>query len=60
MEEPNETPKIMEPKKIKKDRQENTWVTYVKEYCKKHDIKYRDALRDENCKTQYKYEYKKE
>jgi hypothetical protein len=57
MEEPNEkTLKL--PKK--KERKQNDWVTYVKEYCKKHDIQYRDALRDENCKASYKYEFKKQ
>lgn len=43
-----------------KERHENTWVTHVKNYCKENNIKYRDALRDENCKETYKYVYKKQ
>jgi len=46
--------------KIKKERQENTWVNYVKEYCKKHNAKYRDALRSKECVETYRYEYKKD
>ena len=53
----------MEPVKEKKprkvnvqpqDRKSNKWSEHVKQYCSDNKIKYRDALRDENCKLKYK------
>jgi hypothetical protein len=32
----------------------NKWITYVKEYAKKHNLKYTDALKDPKCKAGYK------
>jgi len=32
----------------------NKWITYVKDYAKKHNMKYTDALKDPKCKAGYK------
>ena len=32
----------------------NKWITYVKDYAKKHNMKYNDALKDPKCKAGYK------
>ena len=38
------------------DRKPNTWSSHVKQYCVEDNVKYRDALRTPECKTEY---YKK-
>ena len=35
------------------DRKPNKWSDHVKKYCVDNDMKYRDALRSEDCKTKY-------
>lgn len=32
----------------------NKWISYVKDYAKKHNMKYTDALKDPKCKAGYK------
>lgn len=32
----------------------NKWISHVKDYAKKHNMSYRDALRDPKCKAAYK------
>jgi phage-related protein len=32
----------------------NKWVEHVKSYAKKHNLKYNEALKDINCKNEYK------
>lgn len=32
----------------------NPWVTFLKEYSKKHNIKYGEAIADKNAKAEYK------
>jgi len=32
----------------------NKWVEHVKEYSKKHNLKFNEALKDEGCKSSYK------
>lgn len=32
----------------------NPWIMHVKEYCKKHNMKYNEALKDKKCKESYK------
>lgn len=32
----------------------NSWIKHVKEYSKKHNMKYNEALKDSNCKAAYK------
>ncbi len=31
----------------------NKWIQHVTDYAKKNNIKFRDALKDENCKKEY-------
>ena len=48
---------IKKPRNIKvqpQDRKPNKWSEHVKQYCSDNAMKYRDALRDENCKLKYK------
>ena len=48
---------IKKPRKIKvqpQDRKPNKWSEHVKQYCSENDIKYRDALRSNDCKEKYK------
>jgi hypothetical protein len=35
------------------ERKLNKWSEHVKQYCTDNDIKYRDALRSEDCKKKY-------
>ncbi len=53
----------MEPVKEKKprkvnvqphERKLNKWSEHVKQYCADNKVKYRDALRSEDCKTKYR------
>lgn len=44
-------PKPKEPKP--KEPKMNAWTHHVKNYCIEHDIKYRDAMRSEECKSLY-------
>ena len=32
----------------------NAWVNHIKEYASKNNLKYRDALKDPECKSSYK------
>lgn len=32
----------------------NKWIQHVKDYASKHNMSYRDALRDPKCKAAYK------
>ena len=48
---------IKKPRNIKvqpQDRKPNKWSEHVKQYCSDNAMKYRDAVRDENCKLKYK------
>ncbi len=38
----------------------NKWIQHVTDYSKKNNIKFRDALKDENCKKEYQPSDKKE
>ena len=54
-----DTPKQRQPnRKLKSpsERKPNTWSSHVKQYCEDNNVKYRDALRTPECKTEY---YKK-
>jgi hypothetical protein len=41
-------------KGIKNKKPTNSWITYVKDYAKKHNMKYNDALKDPKLKAGYK------
>ena len=48
---------IKKPRNIKiqpQDRKPNKWSEHVKQYCSDNKVKYRDALRSEDCKIKYK------
>ena len=38
------------------DRKVNVWSSHVKQYCVDNNVKYRDALRNQECRDSY---YKK-
>lgn len=40
--------------KVAKVKQMNPWALHVKNYCIEHNVKYRDALRSEECKGLYR------
>jgi hypothetical protein len=57
MEPIKESIKIKKPRNVKiqpEDRKQNKWSEHVKQYCTDNDIKYRDALRSEDCKKKYR------
>lgn len=57
MEPVKETIKIKKPRNVKvqpEDRKQNKWSIHVKKYCIDNDMKYRDALRSDDCKSKYK------
>jgi hypothetical protein len=57
MEPVEETIKFKKPRKVKvqpEDRKQNKWSIHVKQYCIDNDMKYRDALRSDDCKSKYK------
>ena len=32
----------------------NRWINHVKQYCKTHNMKYKEAMKHPDCKAQYK------
>jgi len=57
METVKESIKIKKPRNVKvqpEERKQNKWSAHVKQYCIDNDIKYRDALRSDDCKSKYK------
>lgn len=49
--------KEKKPRKVNvqpQDRKPNAWSVHVKQYCADNKVKYRDALRSEDCKEKYK------
>ena len=56
MEPIKESIKIKKPRNVKvqpEDRKQNKWIEHVKKYCADNAMKYRDALRSEDCKGKY-------
>ena len=43
-----------EPKKRGDKKPPNKWIQHIKQYAAKHNMSYRDALRDPKCKASYK------
>ena len=39
---------------VKKERRQNRWVTHVKQYSEDNDMRYHEALKDVNCRNQYR------
>jgi hypothetical protein len=39
---------------VKEKTMPNKWITFVKDYASSNGMSYRDALKDPNCKAQYK------
>ena len=50
---PNVAGKKKKVVKIPKIKRENPWSSHVKKFCIENNMKYRDALRSDECKKQY-------